>query len=280
VNATSTDGLISLTSLSEGDHNISITAYSATGTADVNETRSFKIDNTAPTAFSSSDYNSSTFTTLSYDLVLNRPSNADYIMYSLDGTTYTTTTTTPLTITLSQTGTVYSKTKDKAGNMSSAYSATLTQNVTGQTVSLAAGWNLTVLPTATSLSSAITGLGTTIVWDYNGSAWGNNITGDAYTDITSTSVNKGYWVNITTAGTVNILSSDNSNLTIGSGWQLHGTTSTIATSSLSDANITWAYNSGIWKYYTASSEMNTTLNSLGYGQLDSVSGYSGFWTYK
>ena len=280
-NSTALSELINLTSLTEGDHNITIKGYKTDLTdANVTVIRNFTIDNTPPTAFTSSDYNDSNFTTLTYSLTLTKPSGADYMMYSEDNTTFTTSSESSVVVTLSSTKTVYTKTKDTAGNMSATYSATFTQDIPVQSFSLTAGWNMRVMPTGTIATAALT---SPTVWDYNGSAWGNNISTDSYTDITATSPSKGYWVSVSSSATVTFDGSDVSTSTISgasTGWSFLGTTSAIAASALSDANLTWVYDSGIWKYNTTDTSINTTLNSLGYAPIVTIPAHSGYWIYK
>lgn len=282
-NSTAKSELISLTALSEGDHNISVVGYKTDLTdANVTQTRSFTIDNTPPTAFSSSDYNDTNFTTTSYTLTLTKPSNAAYIMYSEDNSTFTSSSASSVDVVISATKTIYTKTKDTAGNMSAVYSATLTQNIPVQSVSLSAGWNMTVLPTGTIATAS---LSNPIVWDYNGSTWGNN-QNDSYTQISATSINKGYWVYLSSSTSMNIDGQDTSSSTnisgAASGWSFLGTTSAISSADLnsSSAQLTWIYDSGIWKYNTKISGLSATLSHLGYTEIESIPADSGYWIYK
>lgn len=274
----SADNLINLVPLSEGDHNISITGYSEANVTSSSKLRNFTIDNTAPNPFSSSDYNDTNFSTAEYSLTLTKPNGADYMMYSEDNTTYITTSSASVGLTFNKTTTLYTKTKDEAGNMSAIYSATFTQNIPVKTYTLGTGWTLTALPTKTLSDS---GLSSAYVWDYNGTAWGNNIVGDSYPDFTSTNSSKGYWVYTSSAKEISIAGDDTSTIGISSasnGWSLLGTTSEITNTS--DANITWTYTGGIWSYATTNSELNTTLDSLGYNQINTINEFGGFWIYK
>lgn len=277
------DNLISLASLDSAEHNITIIAYSDNN--ETNDTRniSFTIDNTQPTAYGVADYNSSLLWESTDALNIDLAKLADEeVYYSLnEGTDYTKATTlssTSARITLTQTSNLFTKKIDLAGNESDEYNATITQNIPIQTYTLNKGWNLTTLPTK-SLSES--GLNSAYVWDYNGTAWGNNIADDIYEDFSSTSSSKGYWVYLDASKNIQIDGDDTSNSTISgasTGWSLLGTTSSI--SYTSGAYITWTYDNGIWKYATTNSELNTTLDTLGYTPIESIEAFSGYWIYK
>ena len=275
-----TDNLISLSALTaDAEHNVTIVGYSDNNTTNSSKLRVFTIDNTRPASFDASDYNDSNFTTASYTLTLSKPAGADYIMYSEDNTTFTTSSAASVDVILSATTTLYTKSKDNAGNMSTVYSATLTQDIPVQTYSLSAGWNLVTLPSDTLSNS---GLSSAYVWDYNGTAWGNSIASDSYEDISTASSSKGYWVYVSSSTDITINGGDTSDsnliLDASSGWSLLGTTS--ALTDYSDANLTWAYNSGIWSYDTNMVDLNSTLNNLGYNQIETIPAFSGYWIYK
>ena len=286
-NSSAKNELIDLTVFNsdEGEHNVTIKGYK-TDLSDANVTvvRTFTVDNTAPATFTLSDYNDTNFTTLSYSFSLTKPNGADFIMYSEDNSTFTTSSASSVDITLSSTTTLYTKTKDIAGNMSSTYSAIFTQDIPVQSFDLTSGWNMTVMPSGTIATAALT---SPIVWDYNGSNWGNNISSDAYTDIASTSSSKGYWVHVSSGATVTFEGDDVSTSVTtlisnaSSGWSFIGTTSAITNlSDISGASLTWVYDGGIWKYNTSITGLATTLSSLGYTQIVSLPAHSGFWIYK
>ena len=278
-NSTEATGLINLTTLANGEHNVTVKAYKTGGVLGATEVRNFTIDNIAPTAFSSSDYNESTFITTSYALTLTKPNDADYIMYSEDNVSFTTSSASSVEITLTSTTTLYSKTKDTAGNMSAVYSATLTQDIPVQEFNLVAGWNMTVMPTGTI---ATAGLTDPVVWDYNGSSWSNNLD-NGYTAIETTNISKGYWIQLASNTTVSFESDDTNvpNLsTVSYGWSLLGTTSDVDIVGLDTASIVWIYVDGMWKYNTTDSSLNSMLSGLGYSSINTIPAYSGFWIYK
>ncbi len=277
---------ISLVSLSDGEHNITINAYVSAGTVGDTIARTFTVDNTAPNPFTSADYVNGNFSTLETTLKLANL-DGDKVYYSDDNMSFSQasvddTNSSRVAITLDKTTTLYTYKEDEVGNKSSIYSATLTQDIPVQSYNLSAGWNMTVLPSG---NIATASLSNPIVWDYNGTGWSSNTGNADYGTITTTSSSKGYWVYLSSGESVNIDGADTSSTfssivasaPTGGKWTLAGTTSTV--SDLSSAYLVWTYTNGVWQYATTNTTLNTTLDSLGYTPTTTINANSAYWLY-
>ncbi len=281
-NSDSSD-IISLTSLSDGENNVTVNAYNTS--SDSNTTVSFTVDNTPPVDYNATsdvNFKDTNWTTDESLIVsLDIPADATTLSYALtstdvNATSFTASTTSPTVITIPSTKKLTVKLIDEVGNESNSSSVLFTQVIPQVTKSHGAGWHMISLPTGT-ISDA--GLSSNKVWSYSASSWKSDA------NITSTSISQGYWVKLTASKDIIYQGSDTStSFAIPSSsntWELKATSSAISDSSLVGTNIlVWTYTNGVWKFKTTISGLETTLTDLGYGQISTIDAYQAYWIYK
>ena len=290
---------IDISSYSEGDYNVTVSAYDTSKTYESNSTISFTIDNTQPTTIILDDVNFSSSTTATLTL----PTNATEIYTALTDigeslpSSFDLLSGTEVDITASKT--LWIKTKDEAGNESNVTSADFTKTVATTTLSIANGWSMVALPVSGVYNSSDIFNTALISWKYNqdtnwtaySSTYESMITTKGYTAFATVESGEGVWV-LTDANQTIDFNSTSTYSAISSakltdattGWHLLGTGDTISSSAVLNANsavsIIWNYDNSntTWSAYSADTDINTELNSSSsVDLLETIPTNSAFW---
>lgn len=145
------------------------------------------------------------------------------------------------------------------------------------------GWNMSALPTSNNFND-IQLENQELIWNYENGIWKNNIPSSGYENITTTDINKGYWVktnsNSSTYYTYNDINRSLDTMTLNDGWNLVGTFQSIDTQEFSSVDLVWYFDGFGWKFYSKDTNLNSIAQSYGYEVLNAIPTLSSFWILK